>query len=120
MNDRIDISQFDRRVEIWKPNSTAKNLAGQTSITFTKHSTVWAKYEAVGGGEVNEGGFKVADSDAKFTIRYDGAIDSTYQVRYDDGNRVKATSVIYNILKVDQVRRGDFLVLHCKSESWNQ
>ena len=115
----VHIGDFDRRIEIWKPNSTAKNLAGQTSVTFAKHSTVWAKYETVGGGEVDEGGFKVANSDAKFTIRYDGAIDSTYHVLYDDGNRITST-MRYNIVRIDQVGRGAYLVLHCKHQSWNE
>ena len=106
-----DIGEMDRRVTIYKRTITYGTDGGEIN-TWALHSTVWAKYEPFGGDEPLSDGSIRAESQAKFTIRYDSAITADMVVVYDPKN-IETGDDVWNIERVDQDGRQDKLILYC-------
>lgn len=103
----MQLGDLDRRVVIQKPTATADTY-GQRVDAWTTHSTVWARIAYEGGDEGYEADQKVATRVVKFFVRYDSAITERMRVSYNSG--------VYDILAIEEISRGGYLVLRTQKK----
>lgn len=101
-----DAGQLDRRVT-FQQATTSRNANGEPVDTYSTYASRWAKIEYGGGGDVVEGDRLLAQSTVKFTVRYDSRINK--------GMRIKYKHWFYNIIRLTEQGRNDFLILDCET-----
>jgi len=106
MNEITYIGQLDRRVT-FQQATTTRNANGEAVDTWTTYADRWAAIEYGSGSDVVEGDRLLAQSNVRFMVRYDS--------RLNKGMRIKYKHWFYNIIRLTEQGRNDFLILDCET-----
>lgn len=101
-----DPGQLDRRVTFQQATET-RNGNGEPVYAWSTYADRWASIEYGSGGDVVEGERLLAQSNVKFFVRYDARINK--------GMRIKYKHWFYNIIRLTEQGRNDFLILDCET-----
>src|SRR5665648_151037 len=101
-----DPGQLDRRIT-FQQATQSRNTNGEVVDTWTDYASRWASIEYGGGGDVVEGDRLLAQSMNKFTVRYDSRINKSMRIKYKHW--------FYNIIRLTEQGRNDFLILDCET-----
>jgi SPP1 family predicted phage head-tail adaptor len=98
--------KLDRRITFQQATQT-RNANGEVIDTWSDYASRWAAIEYGGGSDVVEGDRLLAQSTNKFTVRYDSRINKSMRIKYKHW--------FYNIIRLTELGRNDFLVLDCET-----
>ncbi len=98
------VDKLDQRVLLSVPTE-ATNTHGESVETFADYLTVWARVDAMGGGETFIAMRTDTSARIRVWIRYREEVDTTYRVTWRD--------VAYNVSDILQHGRRQFLELIC-------
>lgn len=101
-----DPGQMDRRVTFQQSTET-RNGNGEPVYAWSTYADRWAKIEYGSGSDVVEGDRLLAQSTVKFLVRYDARINK--------GMRIKYKHLFYNVIRLTEQGRNDFLILDCET-----
>jgi SPP1 family predicted phage head-tail adaptor len=101
-----DPGQLDRRITFQQTTET-RNGNGEPVYAWSTYADRWAKIEYGGGSDVVEGDRLLSQMSTKFTVRYDS--------RLNKGMRIKYKHWYYNIIRLTEQGRNDFLILDCET-----
>jgi SPP1 family predicted phage head-tail adaptor len=99
--------EMDRQASLWLPEIT-RNADGSATESMTSYSLIWCKWEPIGGREwLAPGRQTIAEADARVTTRYRSGITPKHKITYN--------SVEYDVLRVAEIGRQEFLELTVKA-----
>ena len=98
--------ELDRRITFQQATQT-RNTNGEVIDTWGDYASRWAKLEYGSGSDGVESDRLIAQFNARFTVRYDSRINK--------GMRIKYKHFYYNIIRLSEIGRQDFIILDCET-----
>jgi len=101
-----DPGQLDRRVT-FEQATTTRNTNGEEVYAWSTYATRWAGIEYGGGSDVVNSDRLLSQMSVRFTVRYDSRINKSMRIKYKHW--------YYNIIKLTEQGRNDYLILDCET-----
>ena len=101
------IGQRDRQITIQQEDAGTPNDFGHTYSTWSTYSQPWAALLRSPQGEGTEGDKKVSYDRLTFQVEYDSGVTVAMRISYNSNT--------YQILSIEEVKRGRLMNLRARS-----